>query len=101
LHARFTADAAFVIEVDDAVTPAKQRNRGTNFYARRVVAMIATQYREMTPGVRVVSLLDVLDPSAIHTKSDVVLFFAGHRAGVTADATVLIDHEAVAHSIPF
>jgi hypothetical protein len=63
--------------------------------------MIATQYGEMTPGVRVVSLLDILDPSAIHAKRNVVLLLAGDRAGVTADAAVLIDHEAVAHPIPF
>jgi hypothetical protein len=30
-----------------------------------------------------------------------VLFLAGNRAGVTADATVLIDNKPVAHFIPF
>jgi hypothetical protein len=30
-----------------------------------------------------------------------VLFFAGDRAGMTADAAVLIDDKAVAHFLPF
>jgi hypothetical protein len=30
-----------------------------------------------------------------------VLFFAGNRAGMTADAAVLIDDKAVAHFVPF
>jgi hypothetical protein len=30
-----------------------------------------------------------------------VLFFTGNRAGVTADATILIDDKSVAHFIPF
>ena len=31
---------------------------------------------------------------------DVVFRFAGHRAGVTADALAMVDHESVAHARP-
>jgi hypothetical protein len=63
--------------------------------------MIATEHREVPAGIRVAPLFNILHPCAIHAYRDVVLFFAGHRAGVTADATILIDDKSVAHFIPF
>ena len=101
LHARFAADAALAVEVDDAVGAAKQRDRRTNFDTRRIVAMIAAQHREMTPGVGIATLFNIFDPGAIHAERDVVFFLAGHRARMTADATVVVDDETVAHYIPF
>ena len=50
LHARFAADAALVVKINDAVVAAKESDRGTNLDARRGIAMIATQDAEMTPG---------------------------------------------------
>ena len=63
--------------------------------------MIAAQHREVTARVGVMALLDVLDPGAIHADRDVVLFLARHRAGMTADAAILVDNKSVAHSKPF
>jgi hypothetical protein len=98
LHARFAADATLVIEIHDAIVTAKQRNRGTNLYARRIVAMIASQYREVAPSIRIGAFFNVLDPCAIHAERNIVFFLASHRARVTADAPVLIDDEPVTHS---
>src|SRR5581483_5709956 len=101
LHARLAADAALVVEIDDAVGAAKERHRRADFDARRVVAVIAAQHREVPPRVRVAALLDVFDPRAIHADGDVVLLLAGQRAGMTADAAVLVDDKPVAHYRPF
>ncbi len=98
LHAGFTTDAPFVVEIDDAIGTTEKCHRGTNFDTRRVVAMVAAQHCEVSPRVGIESFFDVLDPGSIHADGDVVLFLAGHRAGMTADATVLIDDESVAHS---
>jgi len=87
-----------MIEIDDAITAAKQRNRRTNLYARRIVAMVASQYRKMAPSIGVSAFFNVLYPSAIHAERNIMLFLASHRAGVTADASVLINDEPVTHS---
>ena len=63
--------------------------------------MITTQDGKVATCVRVVALFDVFHPCAIHAHRDVVLFFTGNRAGVTADAAILIDDKSVAHFIPF
>ena len=101
LHAGLAADAALVVEVDDTVGATKKRNRRADLDARRVVAVIAAQHGEVAPRVWVLPFLDVLHPSTIHAERDVVLFFARHRAGVAADAAVLIDEKSVAHFEPF
>jgi hypothetical protein len=87
-----------MIEIDDAITAAKQCNRRTNLYARSIVAMIASQYSEMAPSIGISAFFNVLYPSAIHAERNIVFFLASHRAGVTADAPVLIDDEPVTHS---
>jgi hypothetical protein len=101
LHAGLTADTALVVEVDNAVVSAKKRYGGTYFNTRSVIAMVATEHREVSSRIRVAALFNILHPCAIYAHRDVVLFFAGNRAGVTADATVLIDYKSVAHFIPF
>src|SRR5262249_44362161 len=87
--------------VDDAVGSPKKGDGGTNFYARSVIAMIAAEYSEVPARIRVAAFFDVLHPGAIHAHRDVMLFLTGNRAGVTADATILIDDKSVAHFIPF
>jgi hypothetical protein len=101
LHAGLTADAALVVKIHNPVGSAKKRDGGTNFNARSVIAMIAAEHREVSSRIWVAALFDILHPCAIHAHRDVMLFFARHRAGVTADATVLIDDKSVAHFIPF
>jgi hypothetical protein len=101
LHAGLTADTSLVVEVHDAVGSAKKSDGGTNFNARSVIAMIATEHREVSSRIRVAALFNVLHPCAIYAHRNVVLFFTGNRAGVTADTTILIDDKSVAHFIPF
>jgi hypothetical protein len=101
LHAGFAADAALVIEVDDTVVAPEQGDSRADFDARRIVAVVAAQHRKMAPGIRVHALFDVFDPGPIHPQRDVVFFFASHRAGMTADAAMLIDEKSVTHFIPF
>jgi len=52
----------------------------------------------MAPSIGISAFFNVLYPSAIHAKCNIVFFLASHRAGVTADAPVLIDDEPVTHS---
>jgi hypothetical protein len=63
--------------------------------------MIAAQHGKVAARIGIVTLLDVLHPSAVNSDRDIMFFFAGDRACMTTDATILIDDEAVAHSRPF
>ena len=47
LHASLAADAAAVIEVNDAVGAVVQSAGGTNFCARRVVAVVAAHHSKV------------------------------------------------------
>src|SRR5262249_35279255 len=96
LHAGLAADAAVAIEVHDAVGPAVERDGRADGHARRVVAVVAAQDREVATGVGIAAALHVLDPGAEGAERHPVLFLAGDRAGVTADALPLIDDEPVA-----
>jgi hypothetical protein len=101
LHARLATDAALVVEINDAVFSTEKRYGGTNFNTGSVIAVVAAEHREVPAGIRIVPLFDVFDPGAINTHCDVVFLFAGNRACVTTDTTILIDDESVAHFRPF
>jgi hypothetical protein len=101
LHAGFATNAALVVEVDDAIMPAKKRHGRTDLDARRIVTMITAKHGKVTPGLRINAFLDVLDPRPIHSHGNIVFFLACDRAGMTANATVLIDEKSVAHLDPF
>ena len=97
LHAGLASDTAAVVEINDAVVALEQRAGRANLDARRLLAMVASHHAEMAAGVGEGTLLDVLDPGAKDADRDLVLILAGNRAGVTSDASVLVDHEAVTH----
>jgi hypothetical protein len=101
LHAGLAADAALVVEIDNAIAAAKQRYGGANFYARRVVAVITAQHGEMAPRVGIVTLFYVFDPGAVNTNGNIVFFLACDRTRMATDAAVLIDEKSVAHLLPF
>jgi hypothetical protein len=101
LHAGLATDATGVVEIDDAIGAAKQSDRGADFYAGSIVAVVAAQHGEMAPRIRVVTLLYVLDPGAVNAQRDIVFFFAGDRAGVAANAAILIDEKSVPHLVAF
>jgi hypothetical protein len=56
--------------------------------------VVTAEYREVPPRVRELALLDVLDPGAEDAERNAILLFARHGAGVAADASRLVDHEA-------
>ncbi len=96
LHAGFAADAAAVVEIDDAVSRRKSAVVGqisTHGAASQWLQRITPKWRLVC---RKLALLDVLDPRAEDADRYAMLFLAGDRAGVTADAAVVIDYEAVA-----
>src|SRR5262249_35256491 len=97
LHAALAADAPGAVEVDDAVGTPVERHRRADRHAGRVVAVVTPQHREVSARLREGPALDVLHRGAKGAQRTPVLFLARHRAGMTADAAALIDHEPVAH----
>jgi hypothetical protein len=97
LHARFATNAAPVVEIHDSIGAPVERASRTNFRARRVIAVIASHHPEVPRRMREFALLDMLDPGAKYAHRHLVFFFARDRAGVTPNATVLIDDESVSH----
>jgi hypothetical protein len=97
LHASLTTDAAPVVEINDTVSsPVKSAGR-TNFRAWRIIAVVAPHHPKVPRCVGKLALLDMLYPSTKNPHWQLVFLFARHRAGVTANAAVLIDDKAVSH----
>jgi hypothetical protein len=97
LHAGFATNAAPVIEINDAVAAPIQSAGGTNFRARRVIAVVAPHHPEVARCMRELALFDMLYPGAENPYRHLVFLFAGDCAGVTANTTVLIDDKSVSH----
>ena len=72
---------------------------GQIVHARRVVAVVAAQHREVPPHRGERALLDVLHPRPEVPDRHLVLGLARDRAGVAADAAVVVDQEAVLHAL--
>jgi hypothetical protein len=98
LHAAFASDAALIIKIYDSITTAEERVRGADLNAWRIVAMVASHYSEVTPGVREFSCLDVFHPGAKHPNRNLMLFLARHSTCVATDTALLIDDESVPHT---
>ena len=64
LHAALAADAAAVVEIDDAVRAIVQGDGGADLDAGSILAMIAAQNAEVAARVGELALLDVLDYGA-------------------------------------
>jgi hypothetical protein len=101
LHAGLATDTSPVIEINDSIgTPVKSASR-TNFRAGRIIAVIASHHPKMPRCMREFTLLDVFHPSPKNTPRHLVFLFASDRAGMTPDATVLIDNKTVSHLSTF
>ena len=59
--------------------------------------MVTTQDRKESPNIREGSLLYIFHPCSVRADGYIVFCLAGERAGVTTDATALVDDEGVAH----
>jgi hypothetical protein len=97
LHAGLAANAPTGIKVDDAIVTRGQGRNGTDRNARSIGAMVTPHDAEGAVRIGEVTLLDVLDPSAIDANRCVVLGLASHGAGMTADTLSIIDDERVIH----
>ena len=97
LHTGLAADAAFGAEIDDAVFALVHRGDRTDRHAGRIFTVVASGDLKDAPGVGIRSLLDILHPSAIYGKGNMVLGFAGHGAGMAANALAVIDDKPVSH----
>ena len=102
LHTCPATDARVAIDVDNSIRAFLKRIDGTDRDAGRVGTLVATKHREVSADIRELADLRVLDRRPEVTDRNVVLGFAGDRAGVAADAPRLIDDEAVLHgdSVP-
>src|SRR5258706_14440775 len=98
LHARLATDAAVAVQVHDAVGACKERLRGTDLHARRVVAVIASQHGEVPPRIGILTLLKILHPGPKTAHRHLVLLLAGYGASMAPAALALIEAEAVAHA---
>jgi hypothetical protein len=97
LHTSLTADAAVIIEINDAVASPIKCVRWTNFDARSAVTVVATENAKVPAGMRKFPFFDILHPSSEDPHRDLVFLFAGHSTGVATDTAFLIDDKAVTH----
>jgi hypothetical protein len=97
LHAALAANTSLIVKVDDSVRTPVESFGGANGNAGGRIAVVTSHHSEVAAGVRVLALLHVLDPGAKDAHRHLVLFLARDGAGMTANAPVLINDEAVAH----
>jgi hypothetical protein len=86
-----------VVEVYDSIGAAVESVGGTNLSAGGRIAVVTSHHAEVAAGVRKFALLDVFHPGAKHSNGHLVLLFARHGTGVTANTSILINYKSVAH----
>ena len=101
LHARAAADASIPIDIHDPIGPLRKRIDRTNRHARRIRAMVAALNQKVALDIGELADFDVLDRCAEIPDRHLVLGFAGGRAGMAADAGVVVDDKAVLHAMGF
>jgi len=97
LHAAFATDTAAIVEIYDSIRTAEEGVGGTNLNAGSIVAVVTSHHAEVAPGLRELAGLHVFHPCSKDSDGDLVFLLARHRAGVTADTSILVDNEPVAH----
>ena len=90
-HACLAANANGFIEIDDAVGPLEHCRGGTGGNTGRMRALITTCHLMSTARLRENTDVDVLDVGASNTEGHYVFRFARSRAGMTPDATGVVD----------
>ena len=90
-HARLAANANGFVEIDYAVGPLEHCRGGTGGNAGRVRALITTRYLMSTTCLWENADVNVLDVGASNTEGHYVFRFARSRAGMTPDATGVVD----------
>src|SRR5712691_8076540 len=97
LHAGFAADAASIIEIDDAISAFVEGLCRANSHAGSIIAVVAAIDKEKAARVRELALFNIFDPGAVDADRDIVLGFASDSAGMAADAFPLVDDECIFH----
>ena len=95
LHTRLAADTAIIVEINNAIFARKQCIGRTDGRTRCILAMVATMDAEFPRRIGIGSCLDVLDVRSIDANGNIVLGFACHRTGVTANACPIVDDESI------
>ena len=91
-HASFAADANRLIEIDDAVGALEHCRGRTGGDTRGMRALVATRYLVGAARLGKDADVNVLDVGAGDAEWDDVFRFAGSGAGMTTDATRVVDH---------
>ena len=89
--ARLAPDARLLVEVDDAVLALEHRARRAGGHARRVDALVAAGDLEVAAHLGEEADVDGLHVGARDADGHLVLRLARRRAGVAADAALLVD----------
>ena len=91
VHARLTANAIVVLEVDHAVVRTEERRGRADRHTRCVLALIAAHHVELAGNIGEGSRFDVLHPCSVDAERHIVLAFARDRASVTTNAVVTVE----------
>ena len=70
---------------------------GADLDAGRIVAVVTSHDPEVAFCLRELAGLHICDPGAKHSDGDLMLLFARHCAGRTANTSLLVDYESIAH----
>lgn len=95
LHTRFAADAARIVEIDDAIFALIQCFRRANLDARSVITMIAAIDEEIAARIGELAPFDVLDPRAIDAEGNIMFSLTRNRTGMAADTLALVNNKCV------
>jgi hypothetical protein len=95
-HAILATHALLRINGDDPILSASGGSCGTLFFTFGFTAMHTGHRKESEFTVRIFSHLEFKDPVEEDSFGSGMFCPAGHRAGITSDASLQIDH----HSIP-
>jgi hypothetical protein len=97
LHASLAADTSLVVEVYDSIRAAVESVGGTNLSAGGRITVVTSHHAEVAAGVRKFTFFNIFHPGAKHSNRHLVLLFARHGTGVTANTSILINYKSVAH----
>ena len=94
LHACLTANADIAVEIHNGVRPLVQSVDGANVYTRSGITVVAAEYCEVATNFWECPLLYIFDPCSEFAEGDFIFRFARYCAGVTTDASTLVDDKA-------
>ncbi len=91
-----TTDARIVFHRNQPVGPLRGSTRRTHRHTGRFCTMLAADNHEQPLDIGERPAFNIKYLAPLHTGRGVIGMLAGNRAGLTADATVQIDHHPIA-----